>query len=179
MYALIKNNKVVEYPISINVWRLNNPTISLPVEPTEYQLNEFGIFNVQTAKKPLTKIDEIAEISIEKNGDIWAEVWTIRDATSDEISANMSNLISQYEQALTNHLDTTAQTKKYDNRITCALRAGYSGPFQAEGQAFAQWMDSCNALAYQWLSEIKSGTKPMFNSTSEFIENLPKIVWPS
>ena len=74
---------------------------------------------------------------------------------------------------------TASQTKKYDNRITCALRAGYSGPFQAEGQAFALWMDSCNALAYQWLSEIKSGTKPMFNSTSEFIENLPKIVWPS
>ncbi len=41
--------------------------------------------------------------------------------------------IADFDAALTAHLDATAQAKRYDNRITCMVRAGFPGPFQAEG----------------------------------------------
>ena len=65
-----------------------------------------------------------------------------------------------------------------DNRITCTLRAGYPGPFQAEGQAFALWMDACNLAAYTLLAEVQAGTRPLPKATQVLIEALPPMVWP-
>ena len=80
--------------------------------------------------------------------------------------------------ALDAHLDATAQQRRYDNRLTCALRAGYPGPFQAEGVAFASWMDACNALAYQLLGEVMQGARPMPDSPQALIDLLPVMDWP-
>ena len=46
--------------------------------------------------------------------------------------------LEDYDAALTAHLDAVAQTKRYADRISCSVRAGYPGPFQAEGVVFAQ-----------------------------------------
>lgn len=74
--------------------------------------------------------------------------------------------------------DTTAKSKNYDNRITCALRAGYPGPFQAEGIAFASWMDAQNAKAYLMLAEVQAGTRPMPATVDEALALLDPMVWP-
>lgn len=87
--------------------------------------------------------------------------------TVDEIVAAMESLF-----------DTTAQSRRYDNRITCALRAGYAGPFQAEGLAFATWMDAANATAYQLLAQVQAGTMAMPATTTEAMALLPAMVWP-
>ena len=65
-----------------------------------------------------------------------------------------------------------------DNRITCALRAGYPGPFQAEGQAFALWMDACNLAAYTLLAEVQAGTRPLPETAQVLIVALPPMMWP-
>ena len=75
--------------------------------------------------------------------------------------------------------NAVAQAKNYDNRLTCALRAGYPGPYQAEGMAFAQWMDSCNALAYQMLTEVQVGKMPMPESVDAALALLDPMVWPT
>lgn len=87
--------------------------------------------------------------------------------------------VVDFDAALTQHLDATARTKQYDNRITCALRAGYAGPFQAEGKAFALWMDNCNAMAYLFLAEVQAGTRPLPVNTQVLIDALPKMAWPT
>lgn len=87
--------------------------------------------------------------------------------------------IAVFDAALVAHLDATARERRYDNRITCALRAGYPGPFQAEGIAFASWMDQCNALAYQLLAEVFAGTRPLPESPQALIDLMPAMVWPS
>lgn len=90
--------------------------------------------------------------------------------TNDEIIAELTA-------SLEAHYDTTAQERRYDNRITCALRAGYAGPFQAEGQAFAVWMDTCNALAYQIMAECMAGTRPI-PTVDELLAEMPELVLP-
>lgn len=86
---------------------------------------------------------------------------------------------ADFDVALTAHLDATAQAKRYDNRITCMVRAGFAGPFQAEGQAFAAWGDTCNAFAYALMAEVLAGTAPMPASTADFVAMLPEMVWPA
>lgn len=86
--------------------------------------------------------------------------------------------VEDFDQALETLLDATAQSRRYDNRITCALRAGYLGPFQTEGKAFASWMDTCNALAYQIQAEVLAGTRPAPRTVSEFLSEMPEMVWP-
>lgn len=90
-----------------------------------------------------------------------------------------NNLETEFDLALVNHLDKVAGERRYDNRITCALRAGFAGAFQAEGRAFALWMDECNTYAYLALSAVLSGEREAPVSTEAFILELPKMVWPS
>lgn len=92
---------------------------------------------------------------------------------------SIEDRIEVFDAALVAHLDATARERRYDNRITCALRAGYPGPFQAEGIAFASWMDQCNALAYQLLAEVVAGTRPMPDSPQALIDLMPAMEWPS
>ena len=85
--------------------------------------------------------------------------------------------LEDYDKALTDHLDAEARTHRYDNRINCALRAGYAGPYHAEGVAFAQWMDSCNAAGYAILEDFQAGRIPQ-PTVAEVIATLPVMVWP-
>lgn len=98
-------------------------------------------------------------------------------ALEDPPEPTEDQVIAMYTAAMDRLFDVTAQAKRYDNRVTCALRAGYPGPFQAEGLAFAQWMDECNALGYSILAEVKSGAREQ-PTVGEFIDLLPPMVWP-
>ena len=92
---------------------------------------------------------------------------------------SLEEQIAVFDAALVAYLDATARERRYDNRVTCALRAGYTGPFQAEGIAFAAWMDQCNALAYSLLAEVAAGTRPMPDSPQALIDLMPAMEWPS
>ena len=91
---------------------------------------------------------------------------------------SIEDRIEAFDAALVAHLDATARERRYDNRITCTLRAGYPSPFQADGIAFASWMDQCNALAYQLLAEVVAGTRPMPDSPQALIDLMPVMIWP-
>jgi len=112
----------------------------------------------------------------------WQYKWRIYDLTEEQIAVNQAETLAQtqasYTTALEAMYDTTAQSRKYDNRLTCALRAGYAGPFQAEGTAFAVWMDTCNAYAYQVMTEVLLATRPL-PTVQELISELPELVWPA
>lgn len=82
-------------------------------------------------------------------------------------------------QGMTALFDSTAQERHYDDRITCAVRAGYPGPFHAEGVAFATWMDAQNALAYSILAEVQAGTRAMPVSVDAALALLGPMVWPA
>lgn len=91
----------------------------------------------------------------------------ITQPTVEEIVAAMESLF-----------DTTAQSRRYDNRVTCALRAGYAGPFQAEGIAFATWMDRQNSIAYQMLAQVQAGEMLMPATIEDALALLEPMVWP-
>lgn len=42
----------------------------------------------------------------------------------------------------------------------------------------ATWMDSCNALAYQMLAQVQSGSMPMPATVDDALALLEPMVWP-
>ena len=108
-------------------------------------------------------------------------VHTAEEQAAAAIQANQLELLAQakasYTAALDAHFLETAKAKGYDSQYTCALRAGYPGPFHDEGVAFATWMDNCNIAAYTLMNEVLAGQKPM-PSLVDFIAGLPVLIWP-
>lgn len=84
---------------------------------------------------------------------------------------------ARLERAVERHMDSVAQAKGYDDRKTCTLRAGYAGPWQAEGQAFGAWMDNCWAYCYQVQGGVIAGVRGL-PTESELLTELPAMVWP-
>lgn len=94
-----------------------------------------------------------------------------------DLAFEQEALLAQYDAALMAHYDRVAGARNYDSYISATMRAGYEGPFQAEGTAFAQWMDGCNVLGYQLIADVKAGRKPL-PTIDAFIAGLPAMVWP-
>jgi hypothetical protein len=100
--------------------------------------------------------------------------WVVSVPAGKSDAEIIADLVADLEK----HYDTTAQGRMYDNRLTCALRAGYPGPFQAEGFAFAIWMDSCNAYAYQVMQDVRDGQRDIPTGT-ELVAEIPVMAWPA
>ena len=83
----------------------------------------------------------------------------------------------EYTLAVTNFMDAKAQERKYDSIHTAALRAAYPGPFQAEGVAYASWMDSVWISLYSKMGRVLQSQEP-YPSIDELLASLPPLVLP-
>lgn len=175
------NLKTNQYPVTEQQIRLENPNVSfgIPFRPTEDYAVVFPA--------PVPAYDVIAQVVTEGTPVLtskghYEQQWIISDLPEEQIQANQAaaqaELIKQFDAALVELFEQTAKTKRYDSRITCMLRAGFPGPFQAEGLAFATWVDGCNALAYQILAEVQAGFRPAPASVEEFLALFPAMQWP-
>ena len=88
-FALIKNNQVVEYPCSLIKFRQDNSQVSLPLEPTEEQLNEQGIYTVNTTKQPQVDIrtQNLNEVTPTFNNEKCNQSWSVTEKTDAEKAA--------------------------------------------------------------------------------------------
>lgn len=91
--------------------------------------------------------------------------------------AEAAEIYKRLESAVDGHVDSVARAKGYDNRLTATMRAGYENPWQAEGIAFGQWMDSCYQYCQQVQADILAELRPIPTS-QELISELPEMVWP-
>lgn len=105
------------------------------------------------------------------------EIIPLPDPEPSPTLPTTEQIISSYEAALDAHLDAVAQQHRYRDRVTFAMRAGYPGPYQAEGTAFGIWMDNCNQQAYALLQAVMAGEAEM-PSKEAFIASLPEFVLP-
>ena len=96
---------------------------------------------------------------------------------ADPPAKTQAQIIAEYEAALDAHLDSVAKSYRYNDRFSFALRAGFSGPYQAEGIAFATWMDTCNVQAFALLQEVLVGRTEL-PTVEDFIAMLPVFSLP-
>jgi hypothetical protein len=174
------NKQTGNYPVTEQQIRMAHPNTSFGVPfypPEDYAV----VFPVPRPDyNPITHVvKEVQPVLTDKGH--YEQVFVVEELPEDVVTANQSAAFIQkmkaFDSALTNLLDTTAQSRRYDNRISCMVRAGFPGPFQAEAITFAPWADECNALAYQILAEVQAGTRPEPANVEEFLALLPVIDW--
>lgn len=90
--------------------------------------------------------------------------------TIEQISIVLQARVQQY-------MDAQARLRRWDNIRSAAIRAGYPGPYQAEGIAYATWMDACWAHCYQVLADVVAGLR-LVPTEAELIAELPQLVLP-
>lgn len=101
------------------------------------------------------------------------------DLPKESIPApTIDELQAQYIAALDAHIDAKARERGYDNRVTCSMRAGYAGPYQAECLAFALWMDACYQQGTQALADVVAGKRKQ-PTIEAFLGTLPPMEWPT
>jgi hypothetical protein len=95
----------------------------------------------------------------------------VRTAATEAMPVSSREVVAGYVRDLDAYLDAVAQRGGFDTRLTAALRAGYPGPFQRQGAAFASWMDQCYALGERLLAEAVAADPPL--PAEAFLARLP------
>lgn len=175
-YRIRETGEVVNYLGLFDAF----PQTYVPANPAPEYLNDMGVDKVLEVVPPTVPHSDWVRDGVELVDGAWQQVWLNFPWSAERIEAERVAALptqAQYTAALEAMYDTKAQEKRYDNRLTCALRAGYAGPFQAEGTAFAVWMDTCNATAYGIMGqviaqEIAQPTIP------ELLVMMPPLTWP-
>lgn len=109
--ALILNNTVSVYPYGLVQFKQENPNVSLPIEPTEEQLNEQNIYIVHQKNKPV--YDPVRETCIEVDPvftDKWEQSWLVSSLSEQEINNNIQQqwfVIRQQRDQLLSSCDWT------------------------------------------------------------------------
>lgn len=142
---------------------------------TKYQLSGEGY----VIRNGDTKVPTVATAGFPNtNADFLAyQQWLAAGGVPLPAAPDFATSFALLDTAVTAHFDQRAAERRYENRITCAMRAGYEGPFQTEGRVFAQWMDACNAVCYRLLGEVQDGTRPI-PSLADVLAAFPPLNWP-
>ena len=86
----------------------------------------------------------------------------------------LAQLVVQYTGAVQAHLDSFAQTWRYESILSAASYATSTVPaFQAEAQALIAWRDQVWNSCYTTLASVEAGTAPMPASTEALVATLP------
>jgi len=101
---------------------------------------------------------------------IWQDGWVLVPPTPEQ-------LLKAIERAIEKHMDEVAQSKRYDNRDSCRLYAGYVNPFQAEAIAFGQWVSACWVVSNQVQADVMNGLRTI-PTPEEAVAVLPIMGWP-
>ena len=107
-----------------------------------------------------------------------------REATEEEIKNHLSEpeptqeeIIEMYEIAVQRHLDSTAQSRGYDNTYTCLSYLSSTDPiWNRESNAFNAWRDKVWRKCHEILNAVMSGTIQQ-PTVDDLISQLPVIDW--
>ncbi len=86
--------------------------------------------------------------------------------------------ITDYENAIQNLVDSTAQARQFRDGVTMASYIGSTKPkWAAEAQAFVAWRDNVWFYAYGQLAKVQAGERPQ-PTVDQFIAEIAPIAWP-
>lgn len=144
MYALIKNNAVSVYPYTIAQFAAANPDVSLPMTPTEAQLNEQGIYTVYPTPAPSYDwiTQGIRELTPEKTAGQWFQVWEVYSLTPSEVAANQGIARQQNKDQATQLLQATDWTATVDIN-----NPQYSNPYLGNQPEFLSYRSQVRQIA--------------------------------
>ena len=153
--------------------------VSFPSVMSDDDLLSVGVFPVIIGAAP--EYDALTHKCVQKQpkliGGEWVAEFSIVPLSAEEVKLAQTAAIAAVEAAIDAHLDSVAQSYRFEDRTRLALRAAYPNPWQALGIAFGTWMDTCNAMVAAGLQDVLNGTLEL-PTASETIAQLPVFVAP-
>jgi len=126
MYALIVDNKPSVYPLSLNQWRKDHPSVSLPFRPSEAQLNEQGIYSVEYSAPPTYDHTVNRKETAQKQSDgTWKQAWIETPATTEEIALRTNEKINAVRIERNKKLADSDWTQLPDAQVEADAWASY------------------------------------------------------
>lgn len=159
------------------------PTL-LPTDVEHIDLAEAGFARI--AEVPPPSCDELThEVqagSVELLDGVWTRTWLLvpLDAAviAERSAAAASASAYSLRYGLKSHLDVRAMERDWDTIDSAMNRAGYEGPYQAEGLAYAQWADACWLVYYAVVAGCNAGTRD-WPTTDAMLAELPALALPA
>jgi hypothetical protein len=100
MHILAPNGTAETYPYSIGQLRKDNPQVSFPKNPTDELLASYDVFPVTATERPT--YDPITQNLTEGTpaivGGVWTQVWTVTEATPEEVSQRKADQLASIKQ---------------------------------------------------------------------------------
>ena len=85
--------------------------------------------------------------------------------------------LKDYEDAVQNYLDSTAQSRGYDNTYTCLSYLESTNPtWKTEAEIFNTWRDSVWTTCHQILNQWQQG-QILQPTIQDVLNQLPTITW--
>lgn len=178
-YINIKTLQVVEASDIV----LENPQVSFPNRGwTDEEISPFGyaILNEPNEHPFPGEYEVLVESTPVEIDGKWFKQYVIIPLPENEIEnikvASKHQLLIDVQQ----HLDKTAQVRKYDSMLSlCTYATSTNAAFQAEAQAGVQWRDDVWTKVYSILDEIDSGVRPASTTFDDIANELPVLIWPA
>ena len=100
MYLLIENNQVKQRPYTVKDLRSDNSQTSFPDTITDALLATFNVFPVKPTERPQfdPMTQNLAEGTPVLQSGEWVQVWTITDATAEELAQLQAERAEQTRQ---------------------------------------------------------------------------------
>lgn len=132
----------------------------------------------------------IAQETKEQDGKEY-QIWTADETflpdttlTAEQIEADFFGLFvdapgiqAALTKAVQEHMDTTVQTRGYDNiNSACSYATSTDAVFLAEAQACVAWRDKVWRYCYNTLAQVLAGERDI-PTAEELIAELPELVW--
>lgn len=90
-YAKVNNGQVEAYPLTLTDIRLQMPNVSLSINVTKEELEQFGYVQVVPATEPAFDYTKNLTRTAVASGDEFIEVWQQTEASQDEIAQRIAN----------------------------------------------------------------------------------------
>lgn len=92
MYAIVLNDAIDRYPLTLPQVRLAFPDVSFAATPDPQALLALGVVAVQTVAAPAYDPDtqQLLEGPPAPHAGGWVQTWTVTDLTADEIAARLA-----------------------------------------------------------------------------------------
>tara|TARA_R110000868_G_scaffold380464_1_gene646473 strand:+ start:721 stop:1176 length:456 start_codon:yes stop_codon:yes gene_type:complete len=128
MFALIENGAVKQYPYSLSEIQRANLNTSFPSTVSDKTMAEYGAMRVYFATQPaLSDTQVLVEDTpvFDVNAQRWAQVWQVRDMTTEEVTQRFNSAASAVRQQRDSKLAETDWTQLTDSPVDKAAWATY------------------------------------------------------
>jgi hypothetical protein len=91
-----------------------------------------------------------------------------------------ADMVERFRVAIQQHVDETAQARRYDSAVSLASYDTPNQPneaWRAEAAAFVAWRTAIWEYANAEMDKVKDGDRPV-PGLDQFMDELPAMVWP-